>query len=71
MRDWATQVETQQESRITVQKWCEENGITHKTNVGRTIRSISVPTYIPLQVILLDMDSASLFWCCEMYDCWY
>ena len=26
LRDWATQIEAQQASGMTVQKWCEENG---------------------------------------------
>ncbi len=30
-RDWATQIEAQQASGMTVQKWCEENGINPKT----------------------------------------
>ena len=31
MRDWAEQIEAQQTSGMTVQKWCEENGINPKT----------------------------------------
>ena len=31
MRDWAEQIEVQQASGMTVQKWCEENGINIKT----------------------------------------
>ena len=27
MRDWAEQIEAQQASGMTVQKWCAENGI--------------------------------------------
>ena len=30
MRDWAEQIEAQQTSGMTVQKWCEENGINPK-----------------------------------------
>ena len=31
LRDWAEQIEAQQASGMTVQKWCEENGINPKT----------------------------------------
>lgn len=31
MRDWAEQIKAQQESGMTVQKWCAENGINVKT----------------------------------------
>jgi len=31
LRDWASQIKAQQASGMTVQKWCEENGINPKT----------------------------------------
>ncbi len=31
LRDWAAQIEAQQASGMTVQKWCAENGINPKT----------------------------------------
>lgn len=55
MRDWAEQIEAQQTSGMTVQKWCEENGINPKTYYYhlrklREKRVASAPAIVPLAV---------------------
>ena len=52
-RDWAAQIEAQQASGKTVQKWCEENGIKPKTYYYhlRKLREkcvTSAPAIVPL-----------------------
>ena len=36
LREWAAQLEVQQASGMTVQKWCEENRIKSKTLLSST-----------------------------------
>ncbi len=53
LRDWAAQIEAQQASGMTVQKWCDENGINPKTYYYhlRKLREKSVasaPAIVPL-----------------------
>jgi len=53
MRDWASQIEAQQASGKTVQKWCAENGINPKTYYYhlRKLREkcvASSPSIVPL-----------------------
>ena len=31
LQEWSAQIEAQQSSGLTVQKWCEENGLSTKT----------------------------------------
>ena len=55
MRDWAEQIEAQQASGMTVQKWCEENGTNPKTYYYhlRKLREkcvASAPAILPLAV---------------------
>ena len=55
LRDWAAQIEAQQASGMTVQKWCEENGIKPKTYYYhlRKLREkcmASAPAIVPLGV---------------------
>lgn len=55
MREWAEQIEAQQASGMTVQKWCEENGINPKTYYYhlRKLREkcvASAPAIVPLAV---------------------
>lgn len=54
-RDWAAQISVQQSSGMTVQKWCEENGIDLKTYYYhlRKLREkcvTSAPAIVPLSV---------------------
>ena len=53
LRDWAAQLEAQQASGLTVQKWCAENGINPKTYYYhlRKLRErcvASAPAIVPL-----------------------
>ncbi len=53
--DWAAQIEAQQASGMTVQKWCAENGINPKTYYYhlRKLREkcvVSAPTIVPINV---------------------
>ncbi len=53
--DWAMQIEAQQTSGMTVQKWCKENGINPKTYYHhlRKLRekcAASAPAIVPLAV---------------------
>lgn len=53
LRDWAAQIEAQQASGMTVQRWCAENGINPKTYYYhlRKIRekcAASAPAIVPL-----------------------
>lgn len=55
LRDWAAQIEAQQASGMTVQKWCAENGINPKTYYYhlRKLREkcvASAPAIVPLGV---------------------
>ena len=55
LHDWAVQIEAQQASGMTVQKWCEENGINPKTYYYhlRKLREkcvASAPAIVPLAV---------------------
>ena len=55
LRDWAAQIEAQQASGMTVQKWCAENGINPKTYYYhlRKLREkcvASAPAIIPLGI---------------------
>lgn len=55
MRDWAEQIEAQQASGMTVQKWCAENEINPKTYYYhlRKLREkcvASAPAIVPLAV---------------------
>lgn len=57
MRDWASQIEAQQASGKTVQKWCEENGINPKTYYyhlrklrEKCVVSAPAPAIVPLAV---------------------
>lgn len=55
MRDWAEKIEAQQANGMTVQKWCEENGINSKTYYYhlRKLREkcvASAPTIVSLAV---------------------
>ena len=53
LREWATQIEAQQTSGMTVQQWCAENGIRPKTYYYR-LRKVreqcvaSAPAIVPL-----------------------
>ena len=54
-RDWAAQIEAQQASGMTIQKWCTENGINPKTYYYhlRKLRKkciASAPTIVPLKL---------------------
>ena len=54
LNDWATQIEAQQASGMTVQKWCAENGINPKTYYYRLrkVREQCVdesPSIVPIQ----------------------
>lgn len=54
-RDWAEQIEAQQASGMTVQKWCSENGINPKAYYYhlRKLRKkcvASAPAIVPLSV---------------------
>lgn len=53
LMDWAAQIEAQQASGMTVQKWCEDNGINPKTYYYhlRKLREkcvASAPAIVPL-----------------------
>lgn len=53
LRDWAAQIEAQQSSGMTVQRWCSENGINPKTYYYhlRKVREqcvASAPAIVPL-----------------------
>ena len=55
LQEWASQIEAQQSSGLTVQKWCAENGITAKTYYYhlRKVREQcmeTVPSIVPLNV---------------------
>lgn len=55
LRDWAAQIEAQKASGMTVQRWCEENGIKPKTYYYhlRKLREkcvASAPAIVPLSV---------------------
>ena len=55
LRDWAAQIAAQQASGMTVQRWCEENGIKPKTYYYhlRKFREkcvASAPAIVPLSV---------------------
>ena len=55
LRDWAAQIEAQKASGMTVQRWCEENGIKPKTYYYhlRKLREkcvASAPAIVPLGV---------------------
>lgn len=55
IRDWAAQIEAQQASGMTVQKWCAENGINPKTYYYhlRKLRErcvASAPAIVPLDL---------------------
>ena len=55
LQEWSAQIEAQQSSGLTVQKWCTENGINTKTYYYR-LRKVreqcmeSAPSIVPLAV---------------------
>ncbi len=55
LNEWSAQIEAQQSSGLTVQKWCEENGLSTKTYYYR-LRKVReqcldfVPTIVPVSV---------------------
>lgn len=60
-RDWVAQIEAQQASGMTVQRWCEENGINPKTYYYhlRKLREkcvTSAPAIVPLGVSKCTSD---------------
>ena len=61
LRDWAAQIKAKQASGMTVQKWCEENGIKPKTYYYhlRKLREkcvASAPAIVPLGVPKCSSD---------------
>ena len=55
LREWSEQIKAQQESGLTVQKWCAENGMTPKTYYYhlRRVREQcveSAPSIVPITV---------------------
>ena len=42
LRDWVAQIEAQQASGMTVQRWCEENGIRPKATVAKNTINIII-----------------------------
>ena len=64
MRDWAEQVKAQKASGMTVQKWCEENGINPKTYYYhlRKLRekcAATAPAIVPLAAQKLNCPPKS------------
>ena len=55
LQEWTAQIEAQQASGMTVQKWCEENGINPKTYYYR-LRQVreqcvdTVATIVPINI---------------------
>lgn len=55
LQEWSAQIEAQQSSGLTVQKWCEENGLSTKTYYYR-LRKVReqcldfAPTIVPVSV---------------------
>ena len=55
LNEWSAQIESQQSSGLSVQKWCEENGVNPKTYYYRLRKVMeqcieATPSIVPLPV---------------------